>query len=139
MSTIEITLALLGLIGIGGIITNVQTRRKELAFKALESKERRYKSCLLYMDAYFHPKNIKYLSSRQADINSAADIIEYLLAEYHELILYASKPVVLGVRAFIEHPTRESFFAAVLAMRKDLWVRRPDLVVEDIALTEKNA
>lgn len=64
MGPIGIILALLGFVGIGGIIANAQAKRKELAFKALESKERRYKSCLLYMDVYFNPNNIKYLSSR---------------------------------------------------------------------------
>lgn len=38
------------------------------------------------MDVYFEPKNIKYLSSRQPDIHSSEDVIEYLKAEYHEMI-----------------------------------------------------
>ncbi|MDR2240488.1 MAG: hypothetical protein LBE33_08600 [Zoogloeaceae bacterium] len=139
MGTIEIILALLGFVGVGGIITNVQTKRKELAFKALESKERRYKSCLLYMDVYFNPKNIKYLSSRQSDIHSATDIIEYLQAEYHEMILYASKPVVLSVKAFIEHPSKDNFLASVLAMRQDLWTGQHDLTAKEIALVRSDA
>lgn len=57
MSPIEIILALLGLVGIGGIIANVQTKHKELSFKALENKERRYKSCLLAVyGRLFQPK-----------------------------------------------------------------------------------
>ena len=139
MGPIEIILSLLGLVGIGGIITNAQTKRKELAFKALESKERRYKSCLLYMDVYFNPKNIKYLSSRQSDIHSSSDVIEYLRAEYHEMILYASKSVVLSVKAFIEQPSRTNFLAAVLAMRQDLWTGQRDLTVSEIALAESDA
>jgi hypothetical protein len=139
MSPIEVILALLGLVGVGGIITNAQTKHKELAFKALESKERRYKSCLLYMDVHFNPKNIKYLSSRQSDILSSADVVEYLRAEYHEMILYAAKPVVLSVKTFIEHPSRDNFLSAVLAMRQDLWTRRSDLTVGDIALAKGDA
>ena len=139
MTPIEVILALLGLVGIGGIISNAQTRRKELAFKALENKERRYKSCLLYMDVYFNPKNIKYLSSRQSDIHSAPDVIEYLRAEYHEMILYAAKPVVLSVKAFIEKPSRDQFLAAVLAMRQDLWTKGSDLTIHEIALVENDA
>ena len=46
------------------------------------------------MDVYFEPKNIKYLSSRQKDIDNAQDVIEYLKAEYHEMLLYASKDVI---------------------------------------------
>ena len=139
MSPIEIILSLLGLVGIGGIIANVQTKHKELAFKALENKERRYKSCLLYMDVYFNPDNIKYLSSRQTDIHSPSDVIEYLRAEYHEMILYAAKPVILSVKAFIEHPSKDNFLVAVLAMRQDLWAKRPSLSINDVALTEGGA
>lgn len=139
MSLIDIILGLLGLVGIGGIIANAQTRRKEIEFKALENKERRYKSCLLYMDVFFHPKNIKYLSSRQADIHSASDVIEYLKAEYHEMILYAARPVVLSVKAFIEFPTRDNFLTAVVAMRQDLWSKQSDLTISEIALTPGEA
>ena len=91
------------------------------------------------MDVYFHPANIKYLSSRQSDIHSSADVIEYLKAEYHEMILYAAKPVVLGVRKFIEHPSREQFLATVLAMRQDLWSARSDLSISDITIGPSDA
>ena len=91
------------------------------------------------MDVYFNPKKIKYLSSRQSDIHSASDVIEYLRAEYHEMILYASKPVVLSVKAFIEHPSRDNFLASVLAMRQDLWTGQHDLTVSEIALAKSDA
>lgn len=135
MSSIEIALGLLGIVGIGGIITAVMTKKKELEFRILENKERRYKSCLLYMDVYFEPKNIKYLSSRQTDIHSAIDVVEYLKAEYHELILYASKGVILSVKAFIESPNKENFLATVLAMRRDLWSKRDNFQIHEIELS----
>jgi hypothetical protein len=51
-------LTLLGLGGIvGGYITYLLDKKKAREFKVLEQKERRYKSSLLYMDAYFEPKN----------------------------------------------------------------------------------
>ncbi|HEV8591091.1 MAG TPA: hypothetical protein VGQ55_03240 [Pyrinomonadaceae bacterium] len=50
MSGVEIVLALLGIVGVGGIVTAVMTKRKELAFKVLETKERRYKSWLKKAD-----------------------------------------------------------------------------------------
>lgn len=139
MNPIEIILALLGLVGVGSIITNAQTKSKELLFKSLENKEKRYKSCLLYMDVYFHPKNIKYLSSRQSDIHAASDVIEYLKAEYHEMILYAGRPVVLRVKEFIENPSRDRFLDTILAMRQDLWVKGVDLTIHDIALSNGDA
>jgi hypothetical protein len=131
-------LTLLGVGGIvGGYITFLLDKKKELEFKQLEQKEKRYKSCLLYMDVYFEPKNIKYLSSRQSDIDNAQDVIEYLKAEYHEMLLYASKDVILSVKAFINDPTRENFLKTVLNMRQDLWVKKNDLELDSIRIDFK--
>lgn len=90
------------------------------------------------MDVYFNPKNIKYLSSRQTDIHSSSDVIEYLRAEYHEMILYAAKPVILCVKAFIEHPSKDNFLAAVIAMRQVLWTKQSNLSINDIALAKSD-
>jgi hypothetical protein len=135
----ELILSILGIIGVGGIVTAIMTKQKELEFKRLENKERRYKSCLLYMDVYFEPSNIKYISSRQPDINSQTDVIEYLKAEYHEMVLYASKEVVMSVKAFICNPTYENFLTAVLAMRKDLWAKKSNLSISEISIHKQNA
>ncbi|MBE2289600.1 MAG: hypothetical protein IAE95_08605 [Chitinophagaceae bacterium] len=113
-------ISVLTLIGLGGLLGGYTTylldRKKERDFKVLEQKERRYRSCLLYMDAFFEPKNIKYLSSRQPDIDGAKDVIEYLKMEYHEMILYASKSVILAVKVFLENPTRDNFLKTILVM-----------------------
>jgi hypothetical protein len=135
---VQIIFSALTLLGIGGIvggyITFLLNKKKELEFKQLEQKEKRYKSCLLYMDVYFEPKNIKYLSSRQSDIDNAQDVIEYLKAEYHEMLLYASKDVILSVKEFINNPTRENFLKTVLSMRQDLWVKKKDLELNSIRI-----
>lgn len=64
---IYITFSALTLLGLGGIvggyITYLLDKKKEREFKVLEQKEKRYKSCLLFMDASFKPENIKYLYS----------------------------------------------------------------------------
>ena len=121
IQTILSALTLLGLGGIlGGYITYLLDKKKEREFKVLEQKEKRYKSCLLYMDAYFEPKNIKYLSSRQPDIDDAQDVIEYLKMEFYEMMLYASKDVILSVKSFIENPVRVNFLKTILSMRQDL-------------------
>ena len=100
----------------------------------MEQKRNRYKSCLLYMDAFFEPQNIKYLASRHADINQASDVIEYLKMEFFEMTLYASKEAISAVRMFIENPVRENFLKTILAMRRDLSAKRIDLSVRDIDL-----
>lgn len=135
LQTIFSALTLLGVGGIvGGYITSLLDKKKELEFKQLEQKEKRYKSCLLYMDVFFEPKNIKYLSSRQPDIDSSQDVIEYLKAEYHEMLLYASKEVILSVKRFIDKPTRENFLETILNMRRDLWVKKNDLELNKIRI-----
>ena len=128
---IQIIFSALALLGVGGIaggyITYLLDKKKEREFRVLEMKEKRYKSCLLYMDAFFEPKNIKYLSSRQPDIDNANDIIQYLKMEYHEMMLYASKKVIMSVREFIENPTYENFIRAIICMRQDLRAKNNDL------------
>lgn len=139
--TIQLIFSALTLLGIGGIlggyVTYVLDKKKEREFKVLEQKERRYKSCLLYMDAYFEPKNIKYLSSRQSDIDNSQDILAYLTMEYHEMMLYASRSVILSVREFIENPIRKNYLKTILSMRKDLSSRNNDLALNELDLEFK--
>ncbi|MFH1189664.1 MAG: hypothetical protein V1682_03125 [Candidatus Omnitrophota bacterium] len=135
---IQIIFSALTLLGVGtivgGYITFLLDKKKEREFKVLEQKEKRYKSCLLYMDAFFEPKNIKYLSSRQPDIETAQDIIEYLKMEYHEMVLYASKATILSVKLFIENPTYVNFLKTILTMRQDLTTKKMDLDLNNIRI-----
>ena len=136
--SLQITIAFLTALGIGSLITAVVShylgKGKEVDFKKHEQKERRYRSVLLYMVVYFEPQNIKFLSSRQPDISSQKDVIEYLKAEYHEMLLYSPREVLIAVKKFISEPTRENFLAAVLEMRADLWIGKHDLNLEEIKI-----
>jgi hypothetical protein len=134
MDITNIIISTISATGLSGIFLYFLNKRKEIEFRIREQKEKRYKSCLLYMDAYFEPANIKYLSSRQPDIDDANDVLEYLQMEYHDMILYASKEVILSVKSFIDSPSREHFLSAILAMRKDLWVKKRDLNIENLKL-----
>jgi len=140
--TIKIVFSALTLLGVGGIlggyITYLLDKKKEREFKVLEQKEKRYKSCLLYMDAFFEPKNIKYLSSRQSDIDNAEDVMEYLKMEYHEMILYASEDVIFSVKTFIENPVRDNFLKTILTMRQDLSAKKTDLDLDSIRIYDEN-
>jgi len=134
----QILISALTLLGVGGLvggyITYLLDKKKTREFQVLEQKRNRYKSCLLYMDAFFEPRNIKYLSSRHADINQASDVIEYLKMEFFEMTLYASKEVITAVKTFIEKPVRENFLKTILTMRQDLSAKRIDLRLQDIEL-----
>ena len=59
-STMQLIISALTLLGIGGVIggyfSYVFAKRKELQFKILELKEKRYRSCILFMDAIFRLK-----------------------------------------------------------------------------------
>lgn len=89
------------------------------------------------MDAYFEPKNIKYLDSRAPDIENANDVIEYLKMEYHEMMLYVSKDVILSIKYFIENPDTDNFLKAILTMRQDLSAKKNDLDLNKIYLAIK--
>ncbi len=124
----EISLeTILTVLGVGGILTFLLERRKDIDFKQLEMKQQRYKSCLLFMDAVIEPENTKFLISRHADIQDTKDVMGYLKAEYHEMLLYASKKVVLALKSFMEKPSNETFMVTVLEMRKDLWFKNDSL------------
>jgi hypothetical protein len=139
IQTILSTLTLLGVGGIiGGYVSYLLDKKKEREFKVLEQKEKRYKSCLLYMDVYFEPRNIKYLSNRLPDIDNAQDVFEYLKMEFYEMILYASKDVIFSVKSFIENPVRENFFKTILSMRQDLSSKNNDLDLSNMTLEVKS-
>src|SRR5580698_1431494 len=130
----DIVIPILGLLGLSGIISYWLNKKKEFEFKIVDQKERRYRSSLLFMDAYFTPEHLKYLSSRHSDIETPDDVLGYLRAEYHEMLLYASPGVILSVKELIETPSRDNFFKVVLTMRKDLWIKKRDLTINEIKL-----
>lgn len=135
---IEIIITAVTALGVGGIFTVIVShyldRGREIDFKRHEQKEKRYRSVLLYMDVYFEPRNIKFLSSRQPDISSQNDVIEYLKAEYHEMLLYSPKNVLLAIKKFLNNPNRENFLLTILEMRQDLWIKDKDLSVDEISV-----
>jgi hypothetical protein len=130
----QIALALLTIMGaiITGYVAYKFNVVKELHFKRQEEKEHRYKSAILHMAAYLED-DYAYMISRP-DIRTTEGLRSNLRAEYHQMTFYASKEVVLATRAFLKEPTQKTFAEVLLAMRKDLWVKRQDLIMQEIEL-----
>jgi len=128
-------LTLLGAGGIiGGYISFSLNKHKELEFNERELKQKRYKSILLFMDAYLEPDNITYLNSVHPALKNARDTSEWLKAEYRDMMLYSSKEVIITVRNFINAPSEDNFNLAILAMREDLRDKNTDLSATEIAI-----
>jgi len=137
-STVQLIISALTLLGIGGVIggyfSYIFAKRKELQLKILELKEKRYRSCILFMDAYLHPENTKYLSSRYPDISGAYDVFAYLTMEYQEMLIYAPKNVASAVKEFIDSPSDDLYFHSILQMRGDLALKQADLTLSEVKL-----
>lgn len=134
-SSITLVLSALGIGGIfGSVVTHWLAKRREIEFKQREQKEKRYKSTLLFMDAYLEPRNISYLNSIHPALKNDRDTKEWLKAEYRDMMLYASRETVLATKAFIDEPDEERFAQAILAMRHDLRGRHIDLSATEIRL-----
>lgn len=133
--------AVVSALGIGGLLgslsTHWLTRLKEVEFKQRDQKENRYKSILLFMDAYLEPQNISYLNSIHPALKNNRDTKEWLKAEYRDMMLYAAKEVILATKDFINKPSEENFSKAILAMRSDLRNKSGDLTPNEIQLRIK--
>lgn len=86
------------------------------------------------MDAYMKPKNLTYLKAIHPAMKSERDTKEWLKAEYHEMILYASREVIIAVKDFVNAPSEQRFLDTLLAMRRDLWVKKRDLRADTLEL-----
>lgn len=142
IGTVPSIIALLGLGGIlGGYITFRLNKSKELEFKRREQKEKRYKSALLFMNAYLWPENMKYLNTSVAILEhaNAKDVTESLKAEFYDMALYASREVIVAVNKFINHPSENTFNAALLAMRHDLWSKKSNVLISDLKIRSHSA
>jgi len=58
--------------------------------------------------------------------------------EFYEMMLYASKDVILSVKLFIENPVRENFLKTILSMRQDLSSKNNDLDLGIMSLEVKS-
>ncbi|MCK4540011.1 hypothetical protein KAU09_02560 [Candidatus Parcubacteria bacterium] len=112
-------------------------KKQEKSKSEFEHKIRRYKSAMIFMNCYLNPKNIVFVQDSHPDIQSTEDIKETLMAEYYEMILYATDDVIENVRDYIASPSNKQFIKTVKAMRKDLWGNRTKLKDENLEIQTK--
>ena len=135
--TFQSVLAVLGLIGVGGLLSGYFTilwqRRSAAESQRQEFKFTRYKCILLLMYSCLDfGKDQAKLAEHGRKFDTIDDLVDELTAEWHNMLLYSSDEAVRATQAFIVKQDRENFFRAVLAMRKDLWGGRVRFNFEEI-------
>ena len=134
----EEIIAVLGLVGIGGIVatslTYVYEKRKQIKFSEQEEKEKRYKALAIQMRIVVEPENIKYVKRHRPDLETIEDWKNEVRAEWFNLLLFASDDVVKALKEFILKPNNATYAKTVIAMRKDLWNKKTTLRPEEINL-----
>ncbi len=124
--TIENAIAVLGLLGIGGILGTyfriLWERRNSALLQKQEFKEARYKCIIMLMlSALDFEKSKAMLQQHGRNFATVDDLMDELKAEWHNMVLFASDEVLVSTHDFILNPSHRTFRHASLAMRKDLW------------------
>ena len=133
----EEIVAILGIVGIGGIVatslTYVYEKRKQTKFREQELKETRYKIIIAKMGVLLDPKyieNIIFQTKKEEETINSEWVKNELEAEWFNSWLFASDEVVNNLKEFIHDPNQINYGRTVLAMRRDLWNRKTDLKAE---------
>ena len=133
----SILIAIIGGI-FGGILTYAVQfffeKRKSNYLAELQQREKRYKSVIIFMECYLHPKNIKVIQLTNPGIKSQSDLKEALKFEYREMLLFVSDDVIKSLKQFIEEPSEEKYFQTIKLIRKDLWKKNTKLGISDISI-----
>ena len=134
----EEIIAILGIVGIGGIIatslTYVYEKRKQIKFSEQEEKEKRYKALAIQMRIVVEPENLKYVKHIRPDLKTIEDWKNEVRAEWFNLLLFASDYVIKALKEFVLKPDNSTYAKTVIAMRKDLWNKKTSLKAEEINL-----
>jgi hypothetical protein len=124
--TIENIVAVVSLLGIGGLISAYFTllwqRRSKNLEKMGEYKETRYKCILLLMRASLDFERYRgELQKSGYSIEDIRDLTALLRDEHICAFLYASDEFIGVFGEFIKSPSETSLVNVALSMRKDLW------------------
>ena len=134
----EIIIAVLGVVGIGGVIatslTYIFEKRKQSKFSEQAEKEKRYKAMVLHMRTIVKPDDLKYMQLHRPDLKDMTDVKNEVETEWYNSLLFASDDVIKSLKEFILKPNNTTYAKTVIAMRKDLWNKKTSLRPEEINL-----
>ncbi|WP_291907236.1 hypothetical protein [Chitinophaga sp. CB10] len=127
----------IGLVGLGGMLQsgiNYLLNKKELKSQAQhEFKNTRYKALILLANAMLDfDKHQKELKKHGRDFTAKAQLLDELIIERDNMILFASDKVILSLSAYIRNPTREGYYELAISMRKDLYGLKTRLTFSEI-------
>jgi hypothetical protein len=104
----EEIIAILGIVGIGGIIatslTYVYEKRKQIKFREQEYKEMRCKAMVPSMKVILKLDDLKYMQLHRPDLQSMEDVKNEVETECYNSLLFASDDVVKSLKEFILTP-----------------------------------
>src|SRR5205814_7095190 len=82
--------------------------------------------CIIVLMLYkLHPDpGMQRLAERRSDLQNANDLDFELQIELMNAVIFADSVVIAALAGFIRDPSRASFVATAVAMRRDLWGRR---------------
>lgn len=124
--TAENIIAILGLLGLGGLLSSYFTllwqRRSAEMTKKQEYKETRYKCIIMLMHAVLDfDRSKKELQKYGYQLNNRDDLLALLAAEHINAFLFASDDFLTAFGQFIATPNMSNLRNAAMAIRKDLW------------------
>lgn len=79
-------------------------------------------------------KSIEHLNQHGRSFHSKNEILEEVIVEWLNMVLFASDNVMAELQEFILKPSSETYFRAALAMRKDLWGGKVKFSYQDVKL-----
>jgi len=125
--TIENAIAVIGLLGLGGIIAtflqSLLEKKNKVQQGKQEYKQTRYLAMIMLMHSSLDfEKEIKNLRQHGRNFNSLDELKDELIVEWHDMYVYAPNDVIKTTHDLILNPSDSSFRNAILAMRKDLCV-----------------
>ena len=124
--TAENIIAILSLLGLGGLLSSYltllwQRRNADLA-KKQDYKETRYKCIIMLMQGVFDfDRSKKEFQKYGYQIHNLDDLLALLRAEHINAFLFASDDFLTAFAQFIQEQNQTNLHRTALAIRQDLW------------------